>query len=177
MRLGTCKLRVGGFSPSEREWCLFFIWPALILLLAVSGCAQPGDSPTPQEQVARRFLPVLPPSGAPGQNPARSAGDTWVARGRSDACGNPWVLEITRKGKWVDGVFWRGAIKYDIAGNLQPVGNMERAVAIKNRFFEHRIGPRFMEFNVIFGEGEARGEHYFANGRCLTPFRLTPATN
>lgn len=175
MTVGVFAARIGDAPARRGRAWRFLLVPGLLLPMAMPGCAQPGagGTPSPADQVARRFLQFSPRTEDGTQSKPRK----WVGRGYRDTCGNPWVIEIRLIDDLVFGTFWRGAIKYDISGNLKPSGNMERVLGSKNRFFQHRVGPRLMEFNVTFGDGVARGEHYFGNGFCLTPMRLVPDGN
>lgn len=100
-----------------------------------------------------------------------------MGRGAHDVCGNPWSIDLTVEGDRVMGEFWLRSIKYDIVGYLDPQGRMDAIPGRKNKFYQHYIGPREMQFSVTFSDGEAVGEHHFSYGRCLTRMRLVPAKN
>jgi hypothetical protein len=107
--------------------------------------------------------------------PSRAAQKKWVGRGTRDACGNSWAIELTLARGMVTGEFWLSSIKYDITGFLDPSGKMVAIPARKSKFYRNHVGPREMEFSVTFGAAEAKGEHYFSYGRCLTVMRLFPS--
>jgi len=122
------------------------------------------DTLVPAYQITERAAP---------SQVARVAPKKWVGRGVHDVCGKSWAIKLTISGKKVTGEFWLGAIKYDILGFLDSSGRMDGIIGRKSKYYRNHIGPRQMEFNATFSADQARGEHYFFYGRCLTPMRLT----
>ncbi|MDX1482837.1 MAG: hypothetical protein R3229_00015 [Alphaproteobacteria bacterium] len=148
------------------------------MLAAVAGCGGSALDTTQRGgaqsgQLAGSVI-VPPPSPLDTEG---SAGQRWLGRGGLGTCGHAWRIELTVGDGRASGEFWRGGIKYDISGPLDSAGNISGIQGRKSRFYRNHIGPRLMEFNVVFGPREARGEHYFSDGRCLTPMRLVPAGN
>ncbi len=166
------KILPAGGSGSSARWAAYLSTAVLaISTLLLAACVQPNSGPTTIGSDAAYRPAYSPPPRI--VFPPRAKTDRWVGRGSFDACGNAWYLELAITGNRVDGLYRRGNIRYDIAGYLESSGRIVRVRGQKNRFFRNHIGPRRMEFNIAFGESEGQGEHYFENGRCLTPLRLT----
>jgi hypothetical protein len=138
------------------------------LLLGCAGSDNDGMPPPNMRYLADVLVPVSPKA------PSRPASKKWVGRSAFDACGNGWSIALTVTGNKVTGEFWIKGIKYDINGFLDSSGRMDDIPGRKSKFHRNHIGPREMKFSVVFGAGEAKGEHYFSYGRCLTPMRLVP---
>ena len=147
--------------------------PILVLAALLLGCAGPendGRPPKNMRYLADALVPAHPKTER--ATLSRVALTKWVGRSARDVCGNSWSIELSVDGNKVTGEFWLGGINYYIIGFLDSSGRMDAIPGRKSKFYRNHIGPREMEFNVTFGVGKAKGEHYFSYGDCLTPMQL-----
>ena len=161
---------------------LILFWPTLFFL-------EGGDGPEAQEyarlkgerdaieqaRIQKRcgfeFQPV-----ATRQFTALPVGSRWVGNGNRDTCGEPWSADLTVADGKVRGMIERGGVTYDVFGDLDTAGDLERGRAGKNQASKNLIGPRFLSVNLDFGPDNAFGSYAIdAYGRltCQTPLALS----
>lgn len=95
----------------------------------------------------------------------------WIGQGPSDACGQPWALEVRVDHGEMKGTLWRGNVSYEIRADIDLQGRVTKGLAVRDRDSFGWTGPKFVTLDIALDDEGADGEYgIYSDGRtsCLT---------